>query len=142
MSNEIFFFKKINNLPYDIIEQIKQFIPKKILVFLNKSNYLLYHYTIKNYITNYENYIRDTIRRDNDFVFNNILIENYKKWLTIKKYTYKNIIFNNYLNFTNHYCIENDSTKCKKMLLVFMKEHGLCKNQHKKNIVKHIRWKN
>jgi len=142
MNNEIIILKKINALPDDIIKNIKQFISKKVLVFLNKTNYLLYHFTIKQYIINYENYIRDTIRRDNDFVFDKILIENYKKWIIIKKYTYKNIIFNNYLNFTNHYCIENESTKCKKILLDFMKEHGLSKNQHKKNIVKHIRWKN
>ena len=57
-------------------------------------------------------------------------------------YTSKNMIFNNYLYFVINYCIENDSNNCIKIISDFLKEHGLCKNLHKKNVVKYIKWKN
>jgi hypothetical protein len=130
------------NLPDDVIRYILEFIPLKTLVFTNKINYNLYHSLIKKYIINYENYIRDTIRRDNSFVFHKIIEENYMKWITIKKYSYQNKIYANYMYFALDYCIENLSTRCRNELIAFLKEHGLCQNQHKKNISKHIRWKN
>ena len=69
--------EKINKLPNELINLIKEYIPKQKLAFTNKTNYLLYHKLIKSTIKNYENYIRDMIRRDNDFVFNLILREKY-----------------------------------------------------------------
>ena len=135
-------FKYIDFLPDELIRLIKEFIPIKILVFMNKQNYNLYHYSIKKYICNYENYIRDTIRRDNSFVFNKIISENYKKWINITKYTYKNTIYKNYIYFIIDFCTENQSSQCRNIIVDFLKEHGLCQNQHKKNIAKHIRWKN
>jgi len=135
------FIKNINKLPYEIIDLIKEYIPKKTMVFVNKENYLLYHHIIKKNITNYEKYIRDTIRRDNEFVFNLILRENYDKWCEIKQYRYKCMIFINYIYFTINYCIENDSNNCRNIINDFFKEHGLGKNTHKKNVIKYIRWK-
>ena len=135
-------FDLINKLPPDIINyEIKQFIPKKAFVFTNKENYILYHQLIKQDIINYENYIRDTIRRDNFFVFERIVRENYNKWTEFKKYMYKNIIFKNYAYFVINYCIENESNKCRNFIIDFLQELGLYKNQHKKNFVKYIKWK-
>jgi hypothetical protein len=133
---------KINKLPTELVDIIKEYIPKKSLVFLNKTYYILYHPLIKQYINNYENYIRDVIRRDNEFVFERIVNENFFKWIQIKKYRYKNIIFNNYAYFVINYCIENESNSCRKIIEDFFKEQGLDKNLHKKNVVKYIRWKN
>jgi hypothetical protein len=132
---------KINNLPFELIDLIKEYIPKQKLAFTNKSNYLLYHKLIKSTIKNYENYIRDMLRRDNEFVFKLILRENYNKWCEIKQYKYKNMVFKNYLYFTISYCIENDSNNCRNVITKFFKEEGLGKNLHKKNVVKYIRWK-
>jgi hypothetical protein len=129
-------------LPIEIIYLIKEYIPKKTLVFTNKENYFSYHSLIKTSITNYENYVRDIIRRDNEFVFNLVLNENLYKWQNIKKYYYKNMIFNNYLYFISYYCIENDSTKCRTIFSKLCEEQGLCKNLHKKNVIKYIKWKN
>jgi hypothetical protein len=134
--------ENIRILPDDIVNLIKEFIPKSLLVFTNRENYNLYHFTIKPYIKNYENYIRDMIRRDNDYVFYKIINENYKKWIEITQYRYKNMVFKNYLYFTIQYCIENDSNNCRNVISVFLQEHGLGKNLHKKNIIKYIRWKN
>jgi len=136
------FIKKISLLPEEIVDIIKEYIPKKEFVFTNRENYNEYHILLKPFISNYENYIRDTIRRDNAFVFNKIIRENYYIWMEIKNYTYKNMIFKNYFYFTISYCIENDSANCKFITNKFLKEHGFGKNLHKKNVVKYIRWKN
>ena len=132
---------RINNLPEVVVDLIKEYIPKKTLVFANRENYNLYHSYIFSSIKNYDNYIRDMIRRDNEFVFDKIVRENYNKWNIIKQYRYKNMIFKNYFYFTINYCIENDSDSCRKVTNNFLKEHGLNKNLHKKNIVKYIKWK-
>jgi hypothetical protein len=129
-------------LPPELIRYIKEYIPKKTFVFTNRANYNLYHPLIKSSITDYESYIRAMIRQDNEFVFKKNLEENYSKWYEVRQYMYKNMIFNNYLYFVMNFCIENESTNCRKILFDFLKEHGLGKNLHKKNIVKYIKWKN
>lgn len=134
--------ENINILSQDLIMYIKEFIPKKQLVFTNRENYNLYHIFLKQSIQNYENYIRDTIRRDNSFVIEMIIKENFTSWIKICDYMYKNMIFKNYLYFIIHYCIENESTNCRIIIMSFLKQHGFNKNLHKKNIVKYIRWKN
>ena len=136
------FFRNIDKLPNELIDYIKNFIPKKIFVFTNRENYNLYHVFLKPHINNYENYIRDTIRRDNSFVFERIVLHNFTIWKKITNYMYRNIIFKNYLYFIIHYCIENDSNNCKNIIMKFLNLHGFDKNLHKKNIVKYIRWKN
>ena len=133
--------REIKDLPDMIIKLIESYIPRQFLVFTNKINYNNFHHLIRKSISNYETFVRDVIRRDNAFVFYKITTENYEKWKKIKNYQYKNLIFNNYIYFAMHYCIENDSNNCRNILLNFNQEQGLCKNQHKKNIVKNIRWK-
>jgi hypothetical protein len=132
---------KIHNLPIDIINLIKEYIPKKELAFTNKEHYLQYHSYIKSYIKDFDNYVKNTIRRDNDIVMYMIIRENYKLWYEHTNYIYKNMIFKNYIYFIIHYCIESDSTNCMATINKFLKEHELCKNLHKKNVVKYIRWK-
>ena len=129
-------------LPPELIRYIKEYIPKKTFVFTNRENYNLYHYLLKPSIKDYESYIRSMIRQDNEFVFKKIVEENFSRWYEIRQYKYKNMIFNNYLYFVMNFCIENESNNCRKTVLEFLKEHGLGKNLHKKNIVKYIKWKN
>ena len=128
--------------PPELIRYIKEYIPKKTFVFTNRENYNLYHTLIKSSIKDYESYIRSMIRQDNEFVFKKIIEENYNKWYEIRQYKYKNMIFNNYLYFVMNFCIENESNNCRKIISDFLKEHGLGKNLHKKNVVKYIKWKN
>ena len=134
--------KITKRLPVELVRYIKEYIPKKSFVFTNRENYNLYHSLIKPSITEYENYTRAMIRQDNEFVFKKIIEENITKWYEIRQYKYKNMIFNNYLYFVMNFCIENESNNCRKTILEFLKEHGLGKNLHKKNIVKYIKWKN
>lgn len=133
--------ENISKLPLDIIRYIKKFLPQKELVFTNRENYNLYHHIIKQYIKDYDSYIRDMIRKDNEFVFDKIIQENCYKWYEMKQYQYKNMVFTNYLYFVINFCIENDSNNCSNVISDFLKEHGLCKNLHKKNVVKYIKWK-
>ena len=135
------FIKKVNNLPEVIVDLIKEYVPKYMFVFTNRENYELYHPFITPYIKDYYDFIKDTIIRDNEFVFDTIIRENYIKWLIIKQYRYKNMIFLNYMYFMIHICIENESDNCRKVINNFLIEHGLDKNLHKKNVVKYIKWK-
>ena len=132
----------ISDLPCDIINLIKEYIPRWKLVFVNKNFYDLYHYTIKKRIPLYNNYVRDMIRRDNDFVFERIIKENIELWLKKKEYFYKNMVFNNYIYFIMNYCIENNSERCRDVLSNYLSKRHLCRNLHKKNVVKYIKWKN
>ena len=131
---------KIQNLPNELILLIFSYIPLHRIVFLNTIYYFTYHkYLI---INNMENYIRDIIRNDNSFVFRLIINQNYKKWIKIKKYSYKNIICYDYFSFINYYIIQNKSNKCKNILDEFV-GIGISKNEFKKkNIIINKRWKN
>jgi len=133
----------ISILPIDIIEIIYSYIPKFVTIFLTKKDYVEEHYLLKNYINkrDIENYIRAMIRRDNDFVLKHLLVENYTRWISIKKYYYKGAIYENYLFFLKAYCIDNESINCKNVLIKLFEELGLSKNQHKKKTYNYIRWK-
>jgi len=139
--NTLCLLVSISQLPDELIREIYNYIPFIVLVFINKTNYNLYHKLIRRTIHHYENYIRDVVRRDNEFVFYKIVEENYTRWVNIKKYIYKNTVYNNYISFLIDYCIQNASEKCRNSMMIFLKNVGLCQNQHKKNVCKHIRWK-
>jgi hypothetical protein len=139
-----YLFTSITNLPNEIIEIIKQYIPIYKLIFVQKKYYLKYHHLLKPFISkfNIENYIRNVIVRDHNFVFERLINENIKHWMNIKQYIYKNTLYANYLYFLKDFCLYHDSNKCRLVLNKFLQENGLCKNQHKKNTSKHIRWNN
>jgi len=142
-NNSTHFFKNMDNLPAELVLIVSSYIPESAKIFLNKELYFKYHHLFRDYINRkqLENYIRTTIRQDNDFVFKQILIENHQKWLNMKKYLYQACIYANYIYFLKTYCVENQSTKCKELIANLLEELGLSKNQHKKNIIRDIRWK-
>jgi hypothetical protein len=137
------FFKKISSLPDELIYIVYSYIPKSVTMFLTKKKYIEDHHLIRQFIDKrkIEQYIRAMVRDDNEFVFKQLLVENYKRWLNMRKYYYKECIYGNYLNFLESYAIDNQSTKCRKIMLNFFEEEGLSKNQHKKNTIRYIRWK-
>ena len=47
----------------------------------------------------------------------------------------------NYLVFLNSYCVDHDSQKCLQLLNPIIEKLGFSKNQHKKNLIKYIKWK-
>jgi hypothetical protein len=131
-------------LPLELCDIIYEYIPKHTLATLSRSLYQKFHPLIRAQIMKYqlENYIRDIVRRDYEYVFDYILQENCKRWISIKKYRYKSTVFANYLYFLQDYCIENESTRCRIVLNNFLQNLGLSKNQHKKNIIINKRWTN
>jgi hypothetical protein len=134
----------MDRFPEEIMKHIYEYLPTRSLLFVKKSLYLQSHSLVKRMIprNQYENYIRDMIRRDNDFVFAQLMRENVEHWLLMKRYTYKSTIFSNYIYFLLDYCIENESDHCKRILQDYLRESGLSKNQHKKNTHTNIRWTN
>jgi hypothetical protein len=109
----------IKFLPEETEIIIKEFIPIRKLWFLNKTFYIKYHNYVKKWIMAknlYDNYIREVLRNDNDFVFKYLLKENVTRWKILKKYKYSNKIYKNYCDFIDTYCVDNESTKCREMI--------------------------
>lgn len=135
----MFTAKEISELPDVIIDIIFEYIPKKNLIFLNTTYYKMYHHTLKKHIRLYESYNRDVIKRDNEFVFKQIIRENNDMLINCTNYRYKDMIFTNYIYFLQYFCIEHNSDKCRELLIEELSKRNLCKNLHKKNIVKYIK---
>jgi len=132
--------KQIMDLPNELQDIIQSYLPICVVVFLNKTNYYLYHKVyIKNIIC--DSYMRSIIRNNLFFILDNLLEEYYKPWTKKYKYKYKTILYADYLHFLIYYSIENNANECKKILLLFSENHGISKNQHKKNTSINIRWK-
>jgi hypothetical protein len=136
----------INKLPKELISTIFEYIRPVALVSLNRSYYALYHPSIKHYLCNikhqYDNYVRDIIRRDSSFVFSQVLQENYRHWLHFHNYYYKEKMYINYLYFLIDYCLVYDSNKCRQLIQsTLYGSNVVSKNQHKKNLVKIIKRK-
>lgn len=136
-------FTKIDKLPLELVEVIYEYIPIQVKIVLTKENYFLNHKLLHNYINNtqIELYFRHMVRRDYDFIFNQLLYENHMRWINMKQYLYEGCVYNNYLHFLTNYCGEHQSTKCKSLITNLLEELGLSKNQHKKNKIRYIRWK-
>ena len=138
------FLKNVDSLPDELIFIIYLYVPKIVKLFLTKQKYLQEHPLIKQYINkqNIENYYRTMVRQDNDFVFKQLLVENQQKWFNMKSYYYKTCIYTNYMTFIESYADEHESSNCKQLIVDLFEELGLNKNQHKKNMIKYIIWKN
>lgn len=102
----------LSKLPEELQRYIRQFIPLKTFLWVDKKSYINYHHIISKYIKRYDSYVRDIIRNDNYFVFSFIMREKFPKWILNKKYNYKNTIYTNYIRFLVHFCNENQSTNC------------------------------
>ena len=137
-----FFFENINNLPLELISIVSSYIPEIAKMPLNRDFYKKNHYLFRNYINkkNMEKYIRKTIIIDHDYVFECLLVENFKNWMMMKKYLYKECIYANYLIFIESFCVENQSKRCLKLIFDLTEKLGLSKNKHKKNLIRNVRW--
>ena len=135
----------INKLPNELVSIIHSYVPTITTLFWSKWLYNANHILLQQYIAahnkNIEKYIRTIIRKDHDFVFSQLLVDNLERWLNLRNYFDKDCIYLNYLVFLNSYCIDNDSKKCKELLQHTLDKVGLSKNQHKKNLIKYIKWK-
>lgn len=112
---------KISNLPEDMVNTITEFLPPMAIVFTNTKNYQENHYAIKESldIYKYDVYVKYMIRSDNYMAFNEILNENYDKWINITNFVNKNKTYDDYICFIKDYCIINDSQKCYDILCMY-----------------------
>jgi hypothetical protein len=135
--------QQIYVLPCELNVTIYSYLPETYAIFLNKKLYLKKHKLVKQWIppSLYDNYIRDMVRKDCEFVFTEIVDQNVKQWLKMKKYKYDNIIYNNYFYFLASFCIDNKSTRCRDVLTRNLEKLGMSKNQHKNNRAINIKWK-
>jgi hypothetical protein len=133
--------KNISELPEEIISKIFDYIPRQKLIYVNSTYYKLYHYLLKSHIPVYESYVRDMIRKDNYFVFERLIRENIEGWIKNRQYRYKDMVFSNYIYFVLHFCVENNSERCRNILIEELSKRNLCRNLHKKNIIKYIKWR-
>ena len=113
----------INLLPDDLIMLIwENYIYPISKVWTNKNNYEKYHYLIFYNIQNYDNYIRDIIRLDYNYVAKFIFNEQLQYWIKNKKrLKYQNLIFPTYINYINFLINKHDSGKIKNEILKRLK---------------------
>lgn len=131
--------KTMSDLPDDIIYIILDFIPRQKMICLNSTYYNIYHHLIRKHISIYESYVRDMITRDFNYVFERMLRENMNNWIDNRKYRYKNMVFSNYIYFVLHFCMEHNSEKCYEILINELSKRDLCRNLHKKIVIKYIK---
>ena len=135
------YFHILSYLPNDILNIIFEYISARHKIFLNKKYYIKFNYLIDQIIgSKYESYIRDIIRNDCAFVFSYILNKQFKKWLTIKNYHYKQCIYCNFIRFLIDYSRENHAFKCCQLLNVQLQLSGLKKDWCKNNRIKYNKW--
>ena len=131
-------------LPKELVTFIYDYIPLSVFAFLNREYYVKYHKYIKYSIPNniQDNFLRDILRKDNDFVLEQLIKENGESWLNSKRYKYKYVIYSDYFHYLYYFCSDNKATNCKNLFADFLKKRGISKNQHKKNIITNVRWTN
>ncbi len=132
------------SLPDDIIEMIWNMLDHSVKSTLDKKHFLSYnfrHYSSMSIHDQYA-YNRVMIRNDDSFVFDNIISNYGKKWVSNKKYVYNNHIHNNYLYFILTLIHESNASKCNEIMTTFLDKEGLSKNLYKKYRIKNIRWSN
>lgn len=126
----------INLLPDDIIILLwKNYISPISKVWVNKENYEKYHYLIFYSVKNYDNYIRDIIRLDYNYVAQFILNEQMQDWIKKKKnIKYQNLIFPRYINYINFLVNKYDSGKIKNEIIKNLKQQK-CEKIWKENYI-------
>uniref|UniRef100_A0A6C0AWX7 Uncharacterized protein n=1 Tax=viral metagenome TaxID=1070528 RepID=A0A6C0AWX7_9ZZZZ len=138
-------FDYIQYLPYEIISIIWNKLSKFQKVFVNKENYLKFNNLIDKMIIRgrYESYIRDIIRNDYKFIFENIFHRRYNDWL-YRRYDYKydNKIYSNYIDFLLFYTNKNNSRKCYNFINLQLQLSELKKKGRKNNRLIYNKWSN
>mgnify|MGYP001089469132 CR=1 FL=1 len=132
----------IEELPEVIVSIINSYIPPTTLVWLNKEYYNKHNNVVKSIIhpSRFEDYIRDMVRNNNVFVLRHIILENINRWIKMKRWRYKNIIYYDYIHFIFNYAIENEAYKSRDLIdKVATQIFGI--KWHKKNGIKYIRTK-
>jgi len=134
----------IYQLPYQLIEKIWHYLPMTTKIFISRNDYIENHNVLydNKIIKSRDNYIRDMIRNDYDFVFNFIVKESIYDWIRIRRIFYREIIYGSYLQYLMDLTVDHNASKCRKILMNEMSLCGLSKNLSKKKRIKNSKWTN
>lgn len=137
----------LDNLPHEIIDIIFHHLKPANLIFLNKYYYEKYNFLIekiffKGEIQRYHSYIRDIIRHDYVYVFNHILGQKLNYWTQLLNFTYKNVVYANYINYLLYITTNYKSIKCYQLLKYKLSLTGFSKMLLKNNKIKYNKWIN
>lgn len=124
---EIKFLHLLDSIPIELRElHIYPHIPPKVLVWLDRANYIKYHSYILPTINisrssrfplgKRETFIRYMVRNDCAFVISQLLKDNIKAWLKRSSYYYQSTNHTSYLHFLFHYSIQHCANKCRKCI--------------------------
>jgi hypothetical protein len=104
----------MEKMPFELLDIIFSYLPDCCKLRLNKYNYAKYHKIVmlKLVKNKCESYIRCMVRQDNEFIINQLLVENYNRWIHFKNYYFRGLEFDDYISFLKYYAIENNSEKC------------------------------
>jgi hypothetical protein len=133
------------SLPEDIIDIIWNMLDDNVKSSLDKRYFFSYnfdHYSTMTLHSQYA-YNRVMIRNDDSFIFNNIISNYGRKWMSNKKFVdYNNQVHSNYLYFLLSLIHESNASRCNEIMATFLDKEGLSKNLYKKYRIKNIRWSN
>ena len=150
--NEERFITKLHDLPEEIVMiHIYPKLSPETLVWLNKDKYKENHYIVQKMIPkgrhsqfpqgSHEAYIREMVRKDNSFVFHQIINERKNKWIRMRKYLYNPHIFDTYLHFLAYFAFKSSAYKCEQII----KNTGISElgeKWHKRSKTRNIKWSN
>lgn len=127
------FFRRLNHIDIHVLSHIYTYVPCRIRVWLNKTNYISNHTSVTTMIKSkhlYDSYLRNILRNDMSFVFDTILQQEYNRLWDIKKYTYKKRTYRTYSEFMDKFIFENNSHRCRDVLFnnVYRKKYRKMRN--------------
>ncbi len=113
--------KHISYLPIDILTIIISFIPYHQKFTLNRWHFDQYHHRINlSEIYSYESYLRNVIRNNRYFILNNLLLNNIHSWTKKKKYLYKKMKCDSFIELLNLWSIQYRSNKCREVINTYI----------------------
>ena len=142
IGNIMMFDESMHLLPPEITKCIYDYIPSLTRTVLNKSLYMSNRKCIRQNIPvlKYEGYMRHIVRKDNNFVFNNLLNDNFTRWQHMKNFKYKNFTFDDYIAYIIYLSQEHDASKVHALILDKQNLDG--KKRHKNARIRSNTWSN
>tara|TARA_X000001036_G_C20273688_1_gene641422 strand:- start:24 stop:464 length:441 start_codon:yes stop_codon:yes gene_type:complete len=137
MNND--FWDNFDELPQELVDIIWDFVDTTTKMFVCKSYYLHYHYRVPFLLNiNFSCYLRNIVKFDCFFILSLVLDE--QQYQLSKplhsKIKYKNMRYNNYLDYIKALIYEhnnNKSNNCKNVFLTWVNNNKIiCKNSFKK----------
>ena len=132
-------------IPFDIILEIKKYLPVESMYVLNKSKFLQhYPFIIHKYSTLnkrlFNKYVLNMINKDCILQFKLISELKVTSWRKVKRWKFNKKIYSSYIDFLREQCINRNSHKCLNYIRNYMYFTSLNKKTHKNMGIKNIKW--